>query len=1137
MAPSKEDYPSKQSMSDSEAYHDDGQAPPDDASASETGDVLTLKQAVKARRGEYTRSRTIRIKVGTWNVAAISGTERDIGKWFVEGKETTRHALEQEASSLSSSSSSSTENQPELAQKEHKKPESTRGNPEGYSPADIGIYVLGLQEIVDVASASTTLSPFTDVGPVTRWKDAAQKNLPAGYQLVAESHLVGLLLLIYAAPNVTPTISSVSSSTTGTGLMGYMGNKGATVTRLVLGETTRLVFVNCHLAAGADKGSLERRNWDAAQIVSRTKFSAVDPDNEISDEVNDSIGNEEFAFWFGDLNYRLEDIPGDDVRRLLTLHTQNDYDARHMFRSQHTGDLPSPVLVAESDSDEPLSDEEASDVKTQVSSKSSQNTSDSSSHDTPNQQPSVPTAMVETMDPSVDPSSLLTTLRSLLPHDQLHSQQREGKAFHEGWREGEIRFLPTYKYDVGSIAMFDTSEKQRGPSWCDRILYRSRDDRLKYNRQVRETEEARKRDEEMKARGVDKAADDENVLFDYNPDTDGANEEEYREDEDGSEAPSHDESKEDPIKLTHYTSHQGVLSSDHKPLDAAFTLTYEAVIPELKRKIYQDVVRELDKAENEARPDLTVIVDSHPDESEEAPQDIAYDQNAIYFGSVPFGVPVSRTVTVANTGAVPATFYFTSRLVSDPVRSKENPPPWLEVRVDWPEDERKKDDKKKDEKEQRYQQTYTIAPGDSAVVEVTACVRQLEYVRALNDSTAKVEDILVFRVAGGRDQFIPVYGRWLPTCFGRSLDELTHIPEAGVRSLGTAHPSEAERTGKNIRLSAPRELFRLTEAISRLSERAVAEWGMMKGDSDDETPPWLSEPHGLGWPFDPESWTFQGDDQRASLLFSVREALDTGSPLSSIFPPEVASLPRLEILAETLVFFLKSLKDGIIQAETWKTLEQQLTAREKSKTPWHSSEEIQAWVLDTLAPSPVHSVSFTFLTFMLTQIINEVAPATNPAALPASLDRPAPPSQTDPNTTPEQSAPRFLAQIRQKRGTLTSSEWSEAKDKRDVTADKSKDTTTPTTHLDNPTDRRRDAVELALSTLFADLMVSSSVPTPSKEKERLASEERKRVIIQAFLQPATTPNPDTGIAGEPAEERKQEQPQEQHEQQQEEEQK
>ncbi|KAH8702406.1 phosphatase family protein [Talaromyces proteolyticus] len=1065
MAPAKEDQSNNQSLSDSDIHHQDEQFP-DDPPPSNPSDLRTLKEAVRARRAEYVRPRTIRIKVGTWNVAAISGTERDIGKWFVEGKEIIRHSVvERDAPE---------EHLQEESQTGHRKPESTRGNPEGYSASDVGIYVLGLQEIVDVSSPSV-LSPFVDPGPSTRWKEAAQKALPAGYELVAESQLVGILLLIYAAPNVAPTISSVSSSTVGTGLMGYVGNKGATVTRLVLGETTSMVFVNCHLAAGADKGSLERRNWDASQIITRTKFSSVDPDNEVSADVDDSIGSEDFGFWFGDLNYRLDDIPGDDVRRLLMLHTQNDYDARH-------------------------------NSKTQASSKSSQDLSISPSTPTLKEgQLSEPTAMVDTMDPSVDPSSLLTTLNSLLPHDQLRTQQLKGKVFHEGWREGEIRFLPTYKYDVGSISMFDTSEKQRGPSWCDRILYRSKSDRINYDRQVREAEEARKRDEEMKARGIDKAAEDENVLFDYNPETDGAHEDEYREDDRASQFSSTrsdgTDGHEDPITLTHYTSHQGILSSDHKPLDAAFVLTYDAVIPELKRKVCQDVVRELDKAENEARPDLTVIVDNHHEELDEAHRDIAKDQNAIYFGGVPFGVPVSRTVTVANTGAVPATFYFTSRLVADPLQTRDNPPPWLEVRVDWP-----KDEKKKDEKEE-HQDKYTLAPGDSATVDVTARVKQIDYVRALNDGTAKIEDILVFRVSGGRDQFIPVYGKWLPTCFGRSLEELTHIPEAGVRSLGTASQSEAGKSAKAVRLSAPRELFRLTEAISRLTERAVAEWGMMKGDSDGEKPPWLSEPHGLGWPFDGESWTFEDAEKRAPLLFSVREALDTGSSLGSIFPPEVPSLPRLEIFAETLVSFLQSLKDGIIKADTWKHMEQQLVARERSKNPWHSPEELQVWVLDTLAPAPVHSVSFTFLTFMLTQIINEVAPASNPAVLPATLDPPAPPSQTDPNIPPEQSAPRVSSEVRSRRSTVTLTS-SDSKDKK--------------AHLfENPMEKRRDAVERTLSSLFANLMISSSVHAPLKEKERLAWEERKRIVVQAFLQPTITPNLEAGIAAEPADEQRQ----------------
>jgi hypothetical protein len=643
--------------------------------------------------------------------------------------------------------------------------------------------------------------------------------------------------------------------------------------------------------------------------------------------------------------------------------------------------------------------------------------------------------------------------------------------------------------------MFDTSEKQRGPSWCDRILYRSRQDRLNYEKAVKDAEKARKRDEEMKARGIDTAADDESVLFDYNPETDGANDyDEYDENDDASRgsAPSEEQAgADDPIQLTHYTSHQGVMSSDHKPLDAAFTLTYNAVIPELKTKVHQDTVRQLDKAENEARPGLTVVIDHHEDDSKDAKCDIAYDQNAIYLGGVPYGVPISRHMTIANTGRVPATFCFSSRLIDGEHREgRTNPPPWLDIRVDWPPDEKPRDDKKS-----KSLDKYTLAPGDSVTVETTTSVRDLGYVRALNAGKAKVEDILVLRVTGGRDHFIPLYGRWLPTCFGRTLEELTHIPEAGARSLGSVPPSEAQRAEGGFRLSAPRELFRLTEAIAHQCERAVAEWGMMKSESDGERPPWLAEPHGLGWPFSPEAWTLKDPEQRAPLLTAVREALDIGSSLSSIFPPEVPSLLRLEILAETLVSFLRSLADGIIQVDTWKTMEQDLVAREKSKTPWQSPDEIQAWVLDALASSPVHSVSFTFLTFMLNQIINEIAPASNPSALPPPLNPPPPPSKEDPKkpSTDSSVAAALMSPTRRERA-------------RSSTGSGSDHVYHYPSAVDNPTDLRRQAVEMTLSSIFSDLMISTAVPAPTKEKERRAWEDRKRIIVQAFLRPTTTPN-------------------------------
>jgi phosphatidylinositol-bisphosphatase len=90
-------------------------------------------------------------------------------------------------------------------------------------------------------------------------------------------------------------------------------------------------------------------------------------------------------------------------------------------------------------------------------------------------------------------------------------------------------------------------------------------------------------------------------------------------DEDADEAGSYDDAYEDApegtvitkegfadeISLEAYVAHQRVLSSDHKPLDAVFSFKYDAVVPELKSKIHQEVARELDRAENEGRPNVT----------------------------------------------------------------------------------------------------------------------------------------------------------------------------------------------------------------------------------------------------------------------------------------------------------------------------------------------------------------------------------------------------------------------------------------------------------------------------------------------------------------------------------------------------
>ncbi|KIW17791.1 hypothetical protein PV08_04986 [Exophiala spinifera] len=61
-------------------------------------------------------------------------------------------------------------------------------------------------------------------------------------------------------------------------------------------------------------------------------------------------------------------------------------------------------------------------------------------------------------------------LGKLYENDQLNIQMVVGNCFNF-YREGRVRFLPTYKYDIGKDD-FDSSDKQRIPAWTDRILWK-----------------------------------------------------------------------------------------------------------------------------------------------------------------------------------------------------------------------------------------------------------------------------------------------------------------------------------------------------------------------------------------------------------------------------------------------------------------------------------------------------------------------------------------------------------------------------------------------------------------------------------------------------------------------------------------
>ncbi|KAK5076490.1 hypothetical protein LTR64_006030 [Lithohypha guttulata] len=1055
----------------SPGVHPPGAYPPSpNGDRPQHSNLRSVNEVLKSRRDEYVRKKTIKIKVGTWNVAAFDKCYKDLGAWFAEGLGV--KGLTQDLAGLRASTNGESDDDlydSEIESVEEQEARYTKKDttvPLHDSPAvpsgkEVDLYVLGLQEVIDVSSVTEAMKPYTDPNPGKKWKRALKKHLPAGYKKVVEHQLIGLLLVVFASPELAPQISSVDSTSVGTGLMGYLGNKGAVSARVLLGESTRMLFVNCHLAAGADSTALARRIWDTQQIVSRTKFEPVGDEWVGSTGRPEIIGDEDFAFWFGDLNYRLDDIPGEDVRRLLLLHARNEYDVLNASKRRIDSELGyQPQLPSDHRPDNHYDGEGIERAATQ-------------------------SKAAPDLDPTNDPASLQTTLKSLFTHDQLRAQQKARKAFHEGWREGDINFLPTYKYDVGSVAMFDSSEKKRSPSWCDRILYRSRRDYEQYQQRLQMEAESARRDEEMQRKGLGDASSHEDVLFDYDPDADGDSyddDAEFQDNNRDAELVRTKSGSEDTIALEEYVSHQRVLSSDHKPLSAVFTLTYDSVDQELKAKVMRQVTKEFDKVENESRPTVTLVLDHHPfaasvtDRSADTPE-----LKLVDFGDIRYHVQYERHLTIANTGQIEVLFAFVSG-PSDNGDKLSPIPAWLDVQI-----HHDMNTGKAGPPDLGPVKRYRLLPGETTDIALLVEITQPGMVKHLNSGDMVLDNILVLRISNGRDYFIPVKGKWLQTCFYRSIDELVRIP-SGVRSL-TLHKEDAEaqrQPSKNILHSAPQELFVLTDKIPQMVERVVADWDMLHNQDE---PPWN---FGTTWPFLVMTDTTESS-LRTEQLADIREALDTASSIDDLLSPTTDPLNQLVLLAETLVHFLQSLTDGIITNNVWKEIESRLQIHEKSKQPL-SHETLQDIVMEAMSTTPIHSVSLTFITFMLNRLANEIC--ANSAQQDRSVD---PVGRSRSSTSASAMSDVSLSSIKSGGSTKTKRSLLSSLTGRSSNLDMTATSTSSTIDGAHSTSASKAQLAHKYAEVFAPLVIRSDQDHKTKEKASKAQLARKVRVLEVFL--------------------------------------
>lgn len=190
------------------------------------------------------------------------------------------------------------------------------------------------------------------------------------------------------------------------------------------------------------------------------------------------------------------------------------------------------------------------------------------------------------------------------------------------------------------------------------------------------------------------------------------------------------------IQQLSYRSHPALNISDHKPVSATFRSEIKIIDKEKYRKVYEEVIKKLDKFENEQIPQVMV------------------DQTEIDFGVVKYLELQMRTMTIANTGQVGVAFEFIKKL-DQASFCKE----WLIV-----------------EPYKKY-----IHPGETCNIQLKVLVNKTTACK-MNSGCDKLYDILILHLEGGKDIFVTVTGSYEKSCFGCSIEALVNL-RAPIQSV------------------------------------------------------------------------------------------------------------------------------------------------------------------------------------------------------------------------------------------------------------------------------------------------------------------------------------------------------------------
>ncbi|XP_029302192.1 inositol polyphosphate 5-phosphatase K-like isoform X2 [Cottoperca gobio] len=175
------------------------------------------------------------------------------------------------------------------------------------SPKSPDLYVIGLQEVYSGPLRFMSDSVFDDP-----WSQMFMATLaPRNYVKVSSIRMQGLLLLFFSRLEHVPFIRDIQATYTRTGILGYWGNKGGVSVRLSF-YGHMLCFLNCHLAA--------HMNYATERV---DEFEYIMDKQVFDGKKAPRIVDHRLVFWFGDLNFRIQDHGMHFVRSCINNQTYN----------------------------------------------------------------------------------------------------------------------------------------------------------------------------------------------------------------------------------------------------------------------------------------------------------------------------------------------------------------------------------------------------------------------------------------------------------------------------------------------------------------------------------------------------------------------------------------------------------------------------------------------------------------------------------------------------------------------------------------------------------------------------------------------------------------------------------------------